>query len=81
MVIRYHFSSGLAYRPCRKPNEDKLGLLPHVAMTSDVDWDPSLYDNVINNIDDFHDPTFDFIDHDNPFNEYGEYRHRTAVAT
>jgi hypothetical protein len=38
-------------------------------MTSDVDWDPSLYDNVIDDIDDFHDPTLDFIDHDNPFNE------------
>jgi hypothetical protein len=28
--------------------------------------DPSLYDNVIEDMDDFHDPTLDFNDHDNP---------------
>jgi hypothetical protein len=72
--------NGLAYLPCRKPSEDELGVLPHVVMTSDVDWDPSLYDNVIEDMDDFHDPTLDFIDHDNPFNGYGEYRKRT-IAT
>jgi hypothetical protein len=49
-------------------------------MTSEVDRDPSLYDNVIDDMDYFHDPTLDFIDNDNPFNKYGEYRSRT-VAT
>ena len=78
--IPLQFKNGLAYLPCRKPTADEIGLLPHVVMTSDVDWDPSLYDNVIEDMDDFHDPTLDFIDHDNPFNECGEYRHRT-VAT
>ena len=66
--IPLQFKNGLAYLPCRKPTADELGLLPHVVMTSDVDWDPSLYDNVIEDMDDFHDPTLDFIDHDNPFN-------------
>jgi hypothetical protein len=54
--------------------------LPHVDMTPNVDWDPSLYGNVIEDMDDFHDPSLAFIDHDNPFNEYGEYRNGT-VAT
>jgi hypothetical protein len=30
-------------------------------------------------MDDFHDPTLDFIDHDNPIKEYGEYRNRTVA--
>jgi hypothetical protein len=48
-------------------------------MTSDVDWDPSLYDNIIENIEEFHDTSVD--DHEDPnFDQYGEYRHRT-VAT
>jgi hypothetical protein len=78
--IPLHFKNGLAYLPCRKPTDDELGTLPHVIMTSDVDWDPCVYEN---NIDDnavFHDPSLDVIEHDNPFDDYGEYRHCT-VAT
>ena len=78
--IPLDFKNGLAYLPCRKQTEAELGLLPHILMTSDVDWDPSLYDNVVDDIEAFHDPTVDVIDHDNPFDAYGEYRHRT-VAT
>jgi hypothetical protein len=58
--IPLQFKNGLAYLPCRKPSESELGVLPHVVMTSDVDWDPSLYHNVIDNMDDFHDPTLNF---------------------
>jgi hypothetical protein len=32
-------------------------------MTSDVDWDQKLYDNDIVSFEDFHDPTFDAVDH------------------
>jgi hypothetical protein len=49
-------------------------------MTSDNYWNPSLYDNVVEDLQEFHDASVDFIDHDNPFDEYGEYRFRT-VAT
>jgi hypothetical protein len=74
------FKNCLAYLPCRKPTEDELGTLPHVIMTSDVDWDPCIYDNIIEDIAVFHDLSIDLIQHDNPFDDYGEYRHRT-VAT
>jgi hypothetical protein len=77
--ISLQFKIGHAYLPCRKPTEEH-GVLLYVVLTSDVDWDPSLYDNVIDDMDDFHDPNLYFIDHDNPLNEYGEYRKRT-VAT
>jgi hypothetical protein len=49
-------------------------------MTSDIEWDPSLYDNVVEDLQEFHDTSLDFIDHDNPFDQYGEYRFRT-IAT
>jgi len=73
------FKNGLAYLRCRKPTNDELNSLPHVIMTSDVDWDPSLYDNIIENIEEFHDTSID--DHEDAnFDQYGEYRHRT-IAT
>jgi hypothetical protein len=49
------FKNGLPYLRCRKPTEAELGLLPHIIMTSDVEWDPSLYDNIIEDIEKFHD--------------------------
>jgi hypothetical protein len=39
-----------------------------------------LYDNVVEDLQAFYDTSVDFIDHDNPFDQYGEYRFRT-VAT
>ena len=48
-------------------------------MTSDVDWDPGMYDNVIDDIEKFHDTMAHDYEHVN-FNQYGEYRHRT-IAT
>ena len=48
-------------------------------MTADTDWYPIVYDNVVANLEDFHDPSIDIIDHDNPFDMYGEYRHRTVA--
>jgi hypothetical protein len=57
-----------------------LAFLPHIVMTSDVDWDLSHYDKDINNdLAEFYDPSED--NHENyHFNQYGEYCHRT-VAT
>ena len=73
------FKNGLAYLRCRKPTNDELNSLPHVIMTSDVDWDPSFYDNIIESIEEFHDTSIN--DHEDAnFDQYGEYRHRT-IAT
>jgi hypothetical protein len=78
--IPLYFKTGLAYPCCRKPTKDETGLLPHLIMTANVDWDPKLYDNDIESFKDFHDPTLDVVDHINPFNAYGEFRSR-KVAT
>jgi hypothetical protein len=72
------FRNGLPYLRCRKPNEAELDSLPHIIMTSDVDWDPSLYDNDIVDVEKFYDPLVKECEHEN-FNQYGEYRHRTVA--
>jgi hypothetical protein len=41
------FKNGLPYLRCRKPTEAELDLLPLIIMTSDVERDPTLYDNSI----------------------------------
>ena len=71
--------NGLPYLQCRKPTEMELASLPHIIMTSDNDWDPSIYDNDITDLEAFHDVTVEDPIHEH-FNQYGEYRHRT-VAT
>jgi hypothetical protein len=77
--IPLDFKNGLPYLRCRKTTETELALLPHIIMTSDIEWDPSLYDNVVEALQEFYDTSADFIDHDNPFDQYGEYRHRTVA--
>jgi hypothetical protein len=37
--------------------EDEVTSLPHIMMTSDFDWDPSIYDEDIIDLSDFHDPS------------------------
>jgi len=78
--IPLDFKNGLAYLRCRIPNKEELQSLPHVIMTANVDWDPSQYDHTIDKIEEWYDPALEDIDHENPFDAYGDYRHRT-IAT
>ena len=77
--IPLDFHNGLPYLQCRPPTPDDLDTLPHVIMTSDVDWDPSSYDNVIEDMHHFYDAKIDTVS-DSPFDAHGNYRHRT-IAT
>jgi hypothetical protein len=74
------FKNGLPYLRCHKPTDEELSLLPHIIMTSDVVWDPSLFDNNNDNIQEFYDPVEEIPEHEYNFDQYGEYRHCT-VAT
>jgi hypothetical protein len=47
------FKNVLPYLQCRKPTMEELSSLPHIIMTADKDWDPSVYDNDIDNIEEF----------------------------
>jgi hypothetical protein len=72
------FINCLPYLRCRKPTDAELGSLPRIIMTSDIERDPSLYDNVIEDIEKFHDTKEDEYEHE-AFNCYEEYRHRTVA--
>jgi hypothetical protein len=74
------FNNGLPYLHCQKPTDDELSMLPHITMSLDITWDPSLYDNINDNIDRFYDPWEDTPEHEYSFDQQGEYQHRT-VAT
>jgi hypothetical protein len=67
------FKNGLPYPHCQKPTEDELSPLPHIIMTLDVTWDPSLYDNINDNIDKFYDPLGDTPEHEYHFDQHEEY--------
>jgi hypothetical protein len=67
------FKNGLPYLHCRKPTDDELSMLPHIIMTSDVTWDPSLYDYINDNIDNFYDSLEDTPGHEYHFDQHREY--------
>jgi hypothetical protein len=67
------FLNGLAYLKCRPPTDADVYSLPHLIMNADVDWYPTLYDNVILDLHTFYDQDiYDF--------PHGNYLTR-AVAT
>jgi hypothetical protein len=90
------FKNGLPYLQCCKPTENELASLPHIVMTSDVDWDPCQYDKDIVMTSDVdwdpcqYDKDIDNLEefHDpsedvhqhDHFDQYGEYCRR-KVAT
>jgi hypothetical protein len=47
-------------------------------MTADVDWNPSIFDNDIDDVETFFD-TKDDINSHGPFDQYGEYRYPTVA--
>ena len=70
----------LPYIPMCPYTDHEWDTLPHVLWTSDIDWDPSVLD--VSLTDDMH--WFDTVSDlaastlSNPFDEYGDYKHREA---
>jgi hypothetical protein len=77
--IPLDINGGLPYLRCRKPTPDEVANLPHLIMTADVDWDPCICDNNIDDMEQFYDAEMDAVS-DSPFDQFGDYRHRT-IAT
>jgi hypothetical protein len=57
----------------------ELASLPHIIMTSDVEWDPSTYDKELDDLAMFYEAS-DKDHEERHFDQYGDYRLRT-VAT
>ena len=77
--IPLSFRNGLPYLPIKPFTDREYATLPHVIMTSDQDWDPSVLDSPVDDTG----PSTAGGDvpniHDN-FNQYGEYMDRYVVT-
>jgi hypothetical protein len=80
-VIPLDIRDGLAYMQLRPYTDDEWKTLPHVFLTSDNEWDPSILDSSITDDDEWFDAISDIPKKKNmmehPFDETGEYRHTT----
>jgi hypothetical protein len=80
-VIPLTIKDGLARLDIRPHTDHEYDTLPHVHLTSELEWDPSVLDHA------FHDASEWGADLDTPpgtlldsrFNEFGEYRRRVTV--
>ena len=60
---------------------DEWNDLPHIVLTGDTDWDPSVLDNDIDDNENWFDLVSDFTDNisNSLFDLQGNYRHRHVV--
>jgi hypothetical protein len=66
--------NGMAYLCCRPPTPHELETLLHMIMSTDLDWNPGIFDNDIDDVEAFYEATDDVIHH-RPFDQYGEYQY------
>ena len=69
-IIPLKIKQGLPYMGMTCPSDEEMESYPHVVFTSDMPWDPSIYDD-----DDDDDPLaiLDPVPIDGRVNQYGEY--------
>jgi hypothetical protein len=76
-----HFRQGLPYLDMRPYTDQEWSTLPHVVMTSNVDWDPAIMDGEfpLTGQEDELDPRL--YDSGTNFDVHGRYKQRTLVAS
>jgi hypothetical protein len=67
------FHNGIPYLKCFPPTNEEVTSLPHVIMTSDIDWGPTTYYNDITDIITFYNAIIDTI-HCSKFDDHGNCR-------
>ncbi len=74
-VLPLDFKSGLACLPLRPHTDKEWEQLPHVVLTSDVDWDPSVLDNTLTDDDEWLQAQADHPNGivDSNIDEFGEF--------
>jgi hypothetical protein len=74
-IIPLSIKDGLARLNIRPYTDHEWDTLPHVILTSEMEWDPSVLDH------DFNDDAQwgDVPDIDTPFDNFGDYKHRVIV--
>eukprot|EP00934_Nitzschia_sp_Nitz4_P009388 Nitzschia sp. Nitz4//scaffold547_size3361//334//3245//NITZ4_009269-RA/size3361-snap-gene-0.1-mRNA-1//-1//CDS//3329554282//9378//frame0 len=79
-VLPLDIVHGLAYLPIRPYTDHEWNTLPHVVMTSDVEWDPSIHDQTISDDQRWYDKISDPIP-TGPFDLTGNYRFTSNLDT
>ena len=71
---------GLTRLDIRPHTDREFDTLPHVFLTSELDWDPTVLDHAFDNESQWIEPDGHTDLHPNPlFDEFGNYRHRVSV--
>ena len=80
-IIPLHFKDGLARLDIRPYTDDEWDSLPHVFLTGETEWDPTVLDFDHGDIEDWADALTDLNSDPttNLFDEFGNYRHRVLV--
>jgi hypothetical protein len=78
-----NFYSGLPYLRMVPYTDEEWETLPHVIMSIDQDWDPTILDHVMDEDEQWFDALEDPIVHpgNSDIDEYGKYRHRHIAAS
>ena len=81
-IIPLNIRSGLPYMSIRPYTNKEWDILPHVILTADVDWDPTIIDCEIEDGEVWFDTMQDLPepDPDPLFDDFGDYRHIQHVA-
>jgi hypothetical protein len=79
-AIPINVKDGLPYVQVRPYTDEEWDTLPHVILTSDVDWDPTVLDHNLDDDDKWFDAVSDLQTDPttNLFDEFGNYRKRTT---
>lgn len=77
----FKIKARLPYMSMRPYTEDERDTLPHIIITGDTDWDPSILDNMIDDDDEWFDTLTNFPDNvpEPLFDLQGNYRRQHAV--
>jgi len=80
-AIPINIKDGLPYVKMRPYTDDEWDTLPHVILTSDVDWDPTVLDHDLDDDEEWYDAISDLQSDPttNLFDEFGNYRKRVVV--
>lgn len=79
-IIPIHIRHGLPYVTLRPHTDDEWSNLPHIHLTSEQDWDPTIIDGEPD--EDWFDTVSETITDVSPsFDSFGDYRHRHVITT
>ena len=83
-VLPLHFHNGLPHLKLRPPTDRELSNpdIPHVVLTSDADWDPTILDSPILDMEEWKNsiPDYDSDEGERPFDSLGILKSNKAVS-